>query len=81
MSWGTFRCWILEVVIASTLESTLITGYGTLDAADVVGTSSWRASDAMDGTTTISALASLGMTCIFSNFILTIEILVTFMQL
>jgi hypothetical protein len=82
---GTFMCWTLATVVASTLDSTLVIRPRTLDAADIMGTSSWRANNAvgnafiMDATTTTSTLASLGMTCIFINFILRIEILVNFM--
>jgi hypothetical protein len=66
------RCWILTVV-ALTLDSTLAAGFGTMDVADAVGTSSRRVIDAIRNTADSMETSSrrrvrLGMICIFSNY-------------
>jgi hypothetical protein len=67
------------------LDPTVTVGPGTVDIVDVVGTSNRRASDAVgnavDVVGTSSRRVGSGMTCIFSNYRLRIEILVNFMKL
>jgi hypothetical protein len=65
------RCWILAVA-ASTLDSTLVAWFGTMDAADIVRTCSRRAADAVG---TSSRRIRSGMISIFSNYRLRITFL------
>jgi hypothetical protein len=82
---GTSRWWILAASATSTLDPTVTVGPGTVDIVDVVGTSNRRASGAVgnviDVMETSSRRVGSGMTCIFSNYRLRIEILVNFMKL
>jgi hypothetical protein len=65
------RCWILAAT-ASTLDTTLTVGSGTLDTANAMGTSSRRPTDVMgnafDAVGTSSRRVRLGMICIFNNY-------------
>jgi hypothetical protein len=47
-----YRWWILAAA-ASTLDSTLATGFGTMDVATALGTSSRRAVDAAGNVTNV----------------------------
>jgi hypothetical protein len=70
------RCWILTAT-ASTLNTSLTPGSGTLDAFNVMGTSSRRPADAVgnaiDAVRTSGGRVRSGMICIFSNYILGIK--------
>jgi hypothetical protein len=70
------RCWILAVA-ASTLDSTLVAWFGTMDTADIVRTCSRRAADAVG---TSSRRIRSGMISIFSNYRLRITFFVNIMQ-
>jgi coenzyme F420-reducing hydrogenase delta subunit len=63
--------WILAAV-ASTLDTTLAAGSGTMDAANAMGTSSRKPVDAVgnvvDAVGTSSKRVRSGMICIFSNY-------------
>jgi hypothetical protein len=65
------RCWILSAT-ASTLETSLTPGSGTLDAANAMGTSSRRPAvavgNAVDAVRTSDKRVRSGMICIFSNY-------------
>jgi hypothetical protein len=70
------RCWILPAS-ALTLHTNLAPGFGTMDAANAVGTSSRRPTDAMgnvvDAVRTSGKRVKSGMICIFSNYRLRIK--------
>jgi hypothetical protein len=70
------RCWILATT-ASTLHTSLASGSGTMDATNVVRTSSRRPNDAMgnvvDAVQTSGRRVRSGMICIFSNYRLRIK--------
>jgi hypothetical protein len=70
------RCWILAAT-SSTLHTSLAPGSRTMDAANTVGTSSWRLANAVGNTVdamrTSGRRARLGMICIFSNYRLRIK--------
>jgi hypothetical protein len=81
---GTFsRYWIL-VVAASTLDSTLPAGFGAMDTADIVGTSSRRATDAVGNVADVVGISSRrvrsGMISIFINYRVRITFFVNIMQ-
>jgi hypothetical protein len=81
---GTFsRYWIL-VIAASTLDSTLPVGFGAMDAADTVGTSSRRATDAVGNIADAVGISSRrvrsGMISIFINYRVRIIFFVNIMQ-
>jgi hypothetical protein len=65
------RCWILAAA-TSTLDTTLTDGYGTMDAANAMGTSSRRPTDAVgntvDAVETSSRRVRSGMICVFNNY-------------
>jgi hypothetical protein len=70
------RCWILAAT-ASTLDTSLTPGSGTLDATNAVGTSSRRPADAVgnavDAVRASGRRVRSGMICIFSNYRLRIK--------
>jgi hypothetical protein len=70
------RCWILAAT-ASTLDTSLAPGSGTLDATNAMGTSSRRPVDAVgsavDAVRTFGRRVRSGMICIFSNYRLRIK--------
>jgi hypothetical protein len=65
------RCWILAAT-TSTLHTSLAPGSGIMDAANVVGTSSRRPTDAMGNAVDVvrpsGRRVRLGMICIFNNY-------------
>jgi hypothetical protein len=77
------RCWILAAA-ASTPDSTLAVEFGTMDAADTMGTSSRRAANvvgnAADAVRTSSRRVRSCMLSIFSNYRLIITFFVNIMQ-
>jgi hypothetical protein len=81
--WTFSRFWIL-VVAASTLYSTLPAGFGAMDVADTVGTSSRRATDAVGNVADAVGISSRrvrsGMINIFINYRVRITFFVNIMQ-
>jgi hypothetical protein len=80
-----YRWWILAAA-ASTLDSILAAGSGTMDVTATMGTFSRRVVDAVgngiDAVGTFSSRrARSGMICIFSNYRLRIKMFVNIMQL
>jgi hypothetical protein len=70
------RCWILAATV-STLHTSLTPRSGTMDATNVVGTSSMRPANvvgnAVDAVRTSDRRVRSGMICIFSNYRLRIK--------
>jgi hypothetical protein len=77
------RYWILAAT-ASTLDSTLAAGFGTMNVTDTMGTSSRRVADAVgnaaDAMGTSSMRVRSSMISIFSNYRLRITFFVNIMQ-
>jgi hypothetical protein len=65
------RCWILAAT-ASTLDTSLTPGSGTMDATNAMGTSSRKPADAVgnvvDVVRTSGRRVRSGMICIFRNY-------------
>jgi hypothetical protein len=70
------RCWILAAT-ASTQHTSLAPGFGTMDAANAMGTCGRRPADAVvndvDVVRTSGNCVRSGMICIFSNYRLRIK--------
>jgi hypothetical protein len=74
------KCWILAAT-ASTLDTNLAPGFGTMDAANAVGTSNRRPIDVVgnvvDVVRTSDRRVRSDMICIFSNYRLRIKNLIS----